>query len=286
MRKLVILAIIAIVSSCAVSKRENENSLFWQISGSGLEQPSYLFGTIHLMCPDDIQITEGMEIALKNSQRLVLELDFDEPGAIKAMQQAAIMTDGTTLNDLLSKEEYQLVRKYLQDSLSIPIQVVNTMKPMMLSMLMYMDVLNCQPGSYEMALTQRAEALNIEVMGLETIEDQVRAFDFLPLEEQADYLVEAIKHYDKTVAEIESMLKAYQMGQVNRLYALTHKSMQEMVEAEAILLNDRNQKWIPVIEKLVQEHATFFAVGAGHLGGPHGIIALLREQGYTLEVTN
>ena len=286
MRKILLIALSTLLPFCSIVQAQDDDALLWEISGNGLAQPSYLFGTIHLLCPDDIKITEAIKNAMSDAKQLVLELDLDEPGVMNAMQQAAMMTDGTTLNDLLSEEEYEKVGKYLQDSLSIPIQALNTMKPIMLSTLMYLDVLDCQPGSYEMNLTQLAQDQDKEVLGLEVVEDQVKAFDFIPLEEQSDYLVEAIEQYDKTISEISSMIEAYKNGQLSRLNDLTQESMKEMKGAEEALLTSRNQKWIPSIENMAKEQATFFAVGAGHLGGAQGVIALLREQGYTVEAIN
>jgi len=283
MKKIFIALITALVPLSTLVQAQDDNSLLWQISGNGMAQPSYLFGTIHLMCPDDIQVTEAMESALEKSEKVVMELDMDEPNIMMETQKAAMMTDGTTLNDLLSEEEYQMVGNYLQDSLKIPIQMLNTMKPLMLSTLTFLDVLDCQPGSYEMILAQRAKSQEKEVLGLESVEDQIAVFDAIPLEEQSDYLVEAIEKYDETVAETESMIEAYQTGSVTKLYNITHEAMQDMKDAEKVLLTDRNLKWIPKMEEMLKQQPTFFAVGAAHLGGPQGVIALLREQGYTVE---
>ena len=55
---------------------------------------------------------------------------------------------------------------------------------------------------------------------------------------------------------------------------------------EKDLLETRNSSWIPKISKIVAEKPTFFAVGAGHLGGEKGVIALLRKQGFTVKAIN
>ncbi|MGB3587050.1 MAG: TraB/GumN family protein [Tunicatimonas sp.] len=286
MIKTVIATIASILSLLLSVSAQDTDALLWKISGNDFSQPSYLFGTIHLMCPDDIQITQPMRDALQNTKQVVLEIDMDEPGIMQNMQSIAMMADGTTLNDLLTEDEYQLVGNYLQDSLQIPIQALNAMKPLMLSTFTFLDVLNCQPGSYEMQLVQQAKEQQKEVLGLETLEDQAQAFDFIPLEEQADYLVDAIQNYDETVFEIEAILAAYQSEQVEHLYNITHESMQEMEGAEESLLTKRNQNWIPLMEEIAQDQPTFFAVGAAHLGGPMGVIALLKEQGYTVEAVS
>ncbi|MEK6476442.1 TraB/GumN family protein [Catalinimonas sp. 4WD22] len=261
---------------------QNNKSLLWQISGKGLEKPSYLYGTIHLMCPGDIKITPKMQEALDASEQLVLELDMDEPGIMQEMMAASMMQDGTTLQSLLSEDDYNMVSEYLQDSVGVPMQAMSKMKPMLLSSVIMIPILDCQPGSYEMKLVQAAQQQEMEVYGLETIADQIAVFDAIPLKEQSDYLVKTIREYDESVDEIESMLNKYNQQDIQGLYQMVHDSMADMEGAEEALLDDRNQKWLPLIEEMAKEKASFFAVGAGHLGGPKGVIKLLKEAGYTV----
>lgn len=261
---------------------QNEKSLLWQISGKGLEKPFYLYGTIHLMCPGDIKITPKMQEALDASAQLVLELDMDEPGVMQEMIAASMMQDGTTLQSLLSEDDYNMVSEYLQDSVGVPMQAMSSMKPMLLSSVIMIPILDCQPGSYEMKLVQAAQQQGMEVFGLETIADQIAVFDAIPLKEQSDYLVKTIREYDESVDEIESMLDKYNQQDIQGLYQMVHESMADMKGAKKALLDDRNQKWLPLIEEMAKEKASFFAVGAGHLGGPKGVINLLKEAGYTV----
>ncbi|WPP48561.1 TraB/GumN family protein [Catalinimonas niigatensis] len=262
---------------------QETKSLLWKISGKGLEKPSYLFGTIHLMCPDDIKITSAMQEALSASEQLVLELDMDEPGIMQEMMGASMMKDGTTLQSLLNEEDYGMVAQYLKDSVGVPVQAVGTMKPMLLSSVIMLPVLGCQPGSYEMKLVEAAGEQQMEVLGLETVAEQIAVFDAIPLEEQSAYLVKTIREYDQSVIEIESLLEKYQQQDIQSLYQLIHESMAEMEGGEKALLDDRNQKWLPQIENMAKEKPTFFAVGAGHLAGPKGVISLLKKAGYQVQ---
>jgi hypothetical protein len=284
------LRLLTFVFTCCLlvnfSHAQDANSLLWKISGKGLEQPSYLFGTIHLICPQDIRITESMQSAIATSEQLVLELDMDEPGIMQEMMSASMMQDGTTLRSLLSEEDYQFLEKFMQDSLGMPLQAVAGMKPMMLSTVTILPVLNCQPGSYEMSLVNAAKEQDIDVYGLETIADQIAIFDAIPLEDQSDYLVKSIREYDETVQETKNMIRLYQEENVSGLYQMIHESMAEIKGGEDALLTDRNRKWIPAIEEMAAEKPTFFAVGAGHLGGPEGVITLLKKAGYKVEAVN
>lgn len=265
---------------------QEDNSLLWKISGKGLEHPSYLFGTIHLMCPQDIKITDAMQAAIANSEQMVLELDMDEPGIMQNMMASSVMQDGTTLKSLMSDEDYQLLEKFMMDSLGMPLQAMATMKPMLLSTVVMLPVLKCQPGSYEMSLVNAAKEKDMEVHGLETVADQIAIFDAIPLEDQSDYLVKSIRKYDETAEEIRNMIRFYQDENVSGLYQMIHESMAEIEGGEDALLTDRNRKWISAIEEMATKKPTFFAVGAGHLGGPEGVIALLKKAGYKVEAVN
>ncbi|WP_277485197.1 TraB/GumN family protein [Catalinimonas alkaloidigena] len=285
MKKLVwIISILAVRLTLPLdAAAQTDKSLLWKISGKGLKAPSYLYGTIHLMCPGDIKITPAMQKALDETEQLVLELDMDEPGVMQKMVAASMMQDGTTLQSLLSEDDYEMVAKYLQDSVGVPMQAMSKMKPMLLSSVIMIPILDCQPGSYEMKLVEAAKQQAMEVHGLETIADQIAVFDAIPLDEQSDYLVKTIREYDQSVDEIESLLEKYQQQDIQSLYQLVHESMTDMEGAEKALLDDRNQKWLPLIEEMAIERASFFAVGAGHLGGSKGVINLLKEAGYAVK---
>lgn len=265
---------------------QEDNSLLWKISGQGIDKPSYLFGTIHLMCPQDIKITDAMQAAIANSEQMVMELDMDEPGMMQNMMASSTMQDGTTLKSLMSDEDYQLLEKFMMDSIGAPLQPMATMKPMLLSTIVMLPVLKCQPGSYELSLVSAAQDQDIEILGLETVADQVAIFDAIPLEEQSDYLVKSIREYEKTAEETRNMIRLYREENVSQLYQIIHENMAEMEGGEDALLTDRNQKWIPMMEEMAAKKATFFAVGAGHLGGPEGVITLLRKAGYQVEAVH
>jgi len=265
---------------------QEENSLLWKISGNGLEQPSYLYGTIHLMCPQDIMITEAMQAAIGASEQMVMELDMDEPGIMQSMMAASMMEDGKTIKDLLSDEDYQMLEKFMMDSIGAPLQAMGTMKPMLLSTVAMLPVLKCQPGSYEMSLVGVAKEKDMQVYGLETVADQIAIFDAIPLEEQSEYLIESIRDYAETTEETRNMINYYQQQNVSGLYQMIHESMAEMEGGEDALLTDRNRKWIPEMEAMAGTKPTFFAVGAGHLAGPAGVITLLKKAGYQVEAVD
>lgn len=259
-----------------------QSSLLYEVSGNALEQPSYLFGTIHLMCPDDIQLSETLREKLMTTEQLVLELDFDEPGFTQEMQQSAMLPEGETLRDLMGEEDFALVSQFFQDSLMLPTQMLERFNPIALYGVMAMQIMHCQPGSFEASLAQLAQENEQEILGLETIDEQKAAFNRIPEEAQIELITEAIREYDKSANELRTLIRAYLAQDIDQIQEVSRESSDRIEGMEQYLLIDRNRAWVPAMEEMMPEKSTFFAVGAGHLGGDEGLLKLLEEAGYTV----
>ncbi|MBX2929895.1 MAG: TraB/GumN family protein [Saprospiraceae bacterium] len=263
-----------------------ENSLLWEISGKGMEQPSYLFGTIHLIGKEDFILTDSTVTAFDRCAKVAFEIDLEEMTDIAAMLpllMKAFMRNGTTLRDLLSKEDYELVNKHFAD-MGLPIFLLERVKPMFLSAMMGQQGGGEAMGemkSYEIELLDMARNAGKPVAGLETAAYQMSIFDSIPYKAQADMLVQSLKSESSDSPEIDQLVERYKKQD---LYGL-----QEMLEGESgmgeytsLLLDTRNANWIPVMAEMMISQPVFFAVGAGHLAGARGVIALLRAEGYSL----
>ena len=260
-----------------------EKSLLWEISGKGLTKPSYLFGTIHVICTTDMIMTEKMQDKLKSSEQLSLEIDLDAPNMMVTMLREVPMKNGATLKTLLSDEEYKTVSNYFRQNLKMDLAMVQNWKPMMISSLLYTKVADCTPQSYEATFMKMAKEQGKEVIGVETLEDQLAVFDKIPYRKQAEILMQGITEMDKSKKEFAQMIAAYQKQDLDGFEKIFKESSQGLDDFADVLLVQRNKNWIPVIEREVKEKPTFFAVGAGHLGGEQGVIQLLRQQGYTVK---
>jgi uncharacterized protein len=275
---------VLVLAVLASGAQPPENSLLWEISGNGLESPSYLYGTFHLLCPDDLVIPEKALTALQESEQLVLELDFDDPSMMVSMQQGMFMQDGKTAKDYLSAEEYDLVSGFFSSKMGIPFEQISGIKPFFLSAMTLVFFLDCQPTSPEQRLTQLAAGQGKEVLGLETVEDQIGFIDNVPLEDAAEMLVSGIEESEDGDEMIDQMLSAYLEGDLDAIQGIIDSYMgDEYAELNEELIISRNRDWVPSIEKLITDKSSFIAVGAGHLPGENGVIELLRAEGYTVK---
>lgn len=267
-----------------------EKALLWKISGRDLTSPSYLYGTIHIIPSEDYFLPEGTLGAVGSSKKLVFEIDMkdmNDMGKQMGLISKAFMSDDLTLKDLYTDEEYTIVKDHFE-KMGIPLFFMERMKPMLLTVFASGDI---DPGdlqsgkakSYEMELYELAQDSKMETGGLETIEYQMSVFDSIPYEEQAEMLLQTIEMGEEAAGGMEEMVEIYKNQDIEGMQEMFKEEESGVEGHEDVLLTNRNKNWIPIMEKDMAVGSTFFAVGAGHLGGPEGVIHLLREAGYTLE---
>jgi len=261
--------------------KPDNNTLLWQITGPGIAKPSYLYGTIHIMCPDDIVVTDVLKDKFNSAQQLYLELDLDDPATMVDAMKGMVMKNGTSLKDLLPAGEYDTLATNFQKITGVPMTMVNTMKPMMSEALIYPAILGCQGEAWEQKFMQMAKDKKIELKGLESTKDQLDIFDSIPYKTQAESLAKSLANIDSLKISFKQMLDVYKRKNLDSLDILINDD-DELGQYQDVMINRRNAKWIPEIIEESKKMPTFFAVGAGHLGGPKGVIAMLRKQGYTL----
>ena len=264
------------------SAQQLEKSLLWKISGKGIKT-SYLYGTIHATC--DSILDKNVEIAMKTTKQLYLEIDMDDPNLQTAMLKDMNMKDGQTLDKLVSKEDYEVLSKFMDEKMGVPIQYVKSIKPFFISAMFIPQIIDCPMQSVEEHLMKISKSQNEEVFGLETVEEQMNVFDAIPYKDQIDELVKSAK--DNLVndkKEFQEMLAIYNTKDINKMLELSETSENKLTtKFDAELLTNRNQNWIPRIENIIKTTPTFFGVGAAHLGGENGVIKLLRKKGYKVE---
>ncbi len=282
MKKGVLSCLFILVAFWVQAQVPTENSLLWEIKTPGIEKPSFLFGTIHLICPVDFSLRDSVKATLARSEQVALEVDMDDPAMMSTMMKSMNMKEGNTLRNLVSATDYTRLAKFYQDSVGVSIAMLEKAKPFVLMGPLFNSILACQPQSYEMTLVELATKQKVEVIGIETLEEQMAIFDTIPYKDQVKTLLSMIDSLPQARGEFKQLVSLYKSENINELYKITEKSSFGMDGNQEIMLFDRNRKWITRIEKIINQKPTFFAVGAAHLGGEKGVIALLRQAGYQI----
>ena len=119
-------------------------------------------------------------------------------------------------------------------------------------------------------------------MGLEKVEDQLGVFDAIPDSLEIRSIMNMVNDFESHKKEFSRMSSIYKTQDLDALYQLMAESP-EMMGSQELLLDRRNRNWVPVMESVMKNSSTFFAVGAGHLAGSQGVLELLSKQGYKVK---
>jgi len=270
------------ITSAVSLKAQDTASIFWEISGNGIKQPSYLYGTVHLIAQSDFFLPDTLEDLFKSCRQIVLEVDMDDPGFVTKTQQVMFMPD-KNIRQLLDADEYKTLEKFFKDSLGLQLEQFGKLKPLFLTQFIIPKMINGPMASYEFKFVQLAAKYKIEVRGLETIEEQINSLDKIPFDRQAELVLETVDEFKESRVIYSRLIDAYKKMDFKSFYELMFKMSKELQEFEQLLLIDRNKKWIPRIEYMIKEKSCFIAAGALHLEGENGLVALLKLKGYKLK---
>lgn len=268
-------------------KPVGEHTLLWEITGNGLQKPSYLFGTMHILCDQDATLSPNLKKAIKDVQVIYFELDMDDMNELLGAVKYLRMNDGQKLSDLLTKEEYDRVDNYFkQHKMPMPLSYMNRFKPYFISSLIGEQVMTCdseKKNGMEQQIMKESRQYEKEIKGLETAEFQAGLFDSIPYDKQAKDLVTYIDSVDSYKQVTMEMVEVYRKQDLQLMDSLMQKSDPGMEQYMDLLLYGRNRRWVANMPGIMGPRSTLFAVGAGHLGGEQGVINLLKKKGYTVK---
>ena len=266
-------------------KGSDENTLLWKISGNGLEKPSYLYGTIHMICADDAGLSNNFKKIIKECDEVYFEVDMDNLFEMIGAMGKMKMKGDTTLKDLLSENDYQKVKDYFEKKGSmLPFSMLETYKPILAASTLEQRSLVCDKTAImEQVIMEEAKQNKKKISGLETMSYQAGVLDSIPYKLQAMQLVSYIDSAtsgDNDNQQLSELFDAYKNQDLKKLEELMIEEDAGMSGFTDILLYHRNLNWVKKLKELLPDKSLVIAVGAGHLPGEKGVISLLRQNGY------
>ncbi|MEP7277252.1 MAG: TraB/GumN family protein [Bacteroidota bacterium] len=275
-------------SKKAVKEKETrvllENTLLWEITGNHLNKPSYLFGTMHLLCAADAQLSDSLRFVIANIGQVYFEIDLDNMMETLGALRFLNMNNDTKLSDLLTEAEYQRVKDYFKKNKTmLPFGMMEHLKPYFITSLISESKFPCpEKDGMEQVIMKQAKKDNKPINGLETVQFQASVFDSIPYKRQAQDLLKMIDSSGTAGDSSDTeLVKVYRSQDLNKMQQLT-ASEEGIAEYLDLLLYNRNRDWVKKMPAIMQDAPALFAVGAGHLGGEKGVITLLRKAGFTL----
>jgi uncharacterized protein len=262
----------------------------WEVQSPSGKGKLYLFGTFHLLPKTTQWQSQLFDKKIKSAKKYVFELseaDMKSPESQQLLLSKGMLPEGQALDAIVGPELFAKVDA-AGKAVGVPTVVLNRMRPWMASVLLGVQAAKAagmEPGlGVEAVLQARAASAKLPVTGLETMADQVEALASLDDDGAREMLAETANELANANKIFAEMLSAWASGDSGKIEAVFLNDMQTYPKAYEALLKQRNLRWLPKLEALLAERTpVLVAVGAGHLVGPDGVVALLRAKGYKIK---
>lgn len=246
-------------------------------------QPSYLLGTMHLLCENRFIMPKAVQDVTAAVDQLIVEVDLTDADELREAQQASFQQPPNYLRNYLNVQAYNELAEQTQQQLQIPLDALAPLRPMIISSLFLANSLTCKGNTFSLdeRLIMQAAATNKTIVGLETARWQLMLFDQIDLAQQVDALFELVSNPNETQRDLTRMATIYMSGNGEKL----HKELiaqDDFMGASALFLDDRNKTWVQQLPQLIATNSSLIAVGAGHLYGQYGLLKLLADKGFEI----
>ena len=277
----------AVAALLFCSTTQADTSVWRVSSGSNV---LYLGGTVHLLRPSDYPLPEEYEEAYQDSDELYFETDIQAMTTDLSIQaqmlQQLTYQDERTLRTVLSTEAYEALNEYTMNSM-LPLMMLEKMKPgLLISTLQVLEFqkLGFTPQGVDAFFNTRAMGDGKETGELETIQEQIGFIASMGEGNESEFVLMSIADLENTEDMMAQMIAAWRSGNAQQLEELFVEDMRTQApEVYDSLLRQRNLKWMPQIEAMLQDADTeFVLVGAAHLVGEDGLLKMLRDKGFDI----
>ena len=260
-----------------------EHGLLWRVAKEGVA-PSHVYGTIHVADPRLGELPAEVGRAFDGARALVLEF-LPDAYSRERFVEAALFLDHQTLEQKIGQADFERAVLRLEP-IGLPREFVNKMKPW--GVLLNLRGTGGGEGSpLDARLLERARLRRKPVSQIEGVEEQIFTFDEFPMESQVALLRHSLAHGAELAELAERTLEAYLERDLQRIWQLRERFIArypEIVAHQAVMtkrvLHDRSVVMAFRMQREMRRGGAFAALGALHLYGERGVLALLEEDGY------
>lgn len=258
----------------------SQGTLLYSFSKKG-KKPSYVFGTIHIKDDRAFHFNDSLFLKMNSCSALALELDLNPTLMLRA-SKALMTTEEKTLSSYFkSTSDYEKFIAKAKEVTEFPEDILKKFKPFAIVAMISQQTMKAnRDQTVDEFLYSYAKDNGKPVLGLETMEEQIAVTEGIPAE---DYM-QFIGDLSKSETQFEELIGFYEKGDIESLYNQFKKEMySEYWEKEFVI--KRNQIMVKRIDSILStvHENVFVGIGAGHLGGPEGVLTLLKKQGYTVK---
>ncbi len=260
-------------------------ALLWKVKGQGLATPSYLYGTTHVVCREDIHFSDSLLLVLESAGQMFTEFE-PSPANELVYTDKVVNLKGSTLKRLMGKKTFRKISDELSRTMPVNDERLNKWRPHYVGYLLVKQVYNCRVMAYDDSLVNLAIKMAKPVYGLESAKEHFALLPPTILSAETESLFRLMNNLKEQrlafARHLEANLALYNSKDISRVQEQASFSNGMKIEFSKKVLDERNKRWIPVMEKAMKENAIFFVFGCAHLARQKGVISLLREKGYTV----
>ena len=253
-------------------------SLLWELSLSSSDAKSYVFGTMHAGSDEAYSFYDLAARYITNCTCFANEADLNEMNR----GNAHLYLEGDqTLKTLIPEKKYIKIARIIKKSSSLELEALDRFKPIIIqNLMMESELMNNSRPPLDWQLKMLADQLGLRQTGVETVEDQIRIMNAIPLKIQLKTLLKSIKRLKESKRGFKKLIRHYKMADLQKMSEQSKKSLGSL---RKLMLYDRNVKMADWIFTQSSIENTFVAIGAAHLGGNKGVLNLLRKKGFLLK---
>jgi uncharacterized protein YbaP (TraB family) len=281
-------AAIACVLASGAAAQTRGRTFLWKVQAGA--SVMYLAGSVHALTADAYPLNPAYQRAFDASSALVEEIDLAEADPLSGglgLLAKGMYQDGRTFSSAVSRQTVTLVEEKLKNT-PLALDLIQPMKPWMVMLMI--EALGSQDAGLDPELGLDKHFYNLatdgrkQVIGLETAESQIDRFDKMPEAMQEQMLRSELAEMDTEKSSLRSILTAWQTGDAPAIEKMLLASFTTNPAAYSSLITERNRNWMPQLETCLKRSSPCFViVGAAHLVGPQGLLAMLQQKGYRVE---
>ena len=283
MKRKLLITVLFFCTAVALFAQER-HSVLWEVSGNGLKKPSSLLGTVHVA---SISLLDSFPKVLATARHCDFAI-FESGGKPIGTMAAPAETRQPPLDSLFTPEEYALVDSFFTASPHGSMRPHNddadVMAMLQIALTMEQQYGNQQADLFDALLWEKLSILKKPIFELDEQADIERIKDRMGYRKMAEILVHVVQK--KTSLEQLVSDNAFDLGLYTRTMTAALELDEKADAASQQSNGDRNAKWVPKIERQMQEGSCFVAVGLLHLKYNTGLIRLLQNKGYKLTAVN
>ena len=266
---------------------DQQHHILWSLQGK--TNKVYLLGSVHLLKEGE-KLPAAVDSAYADAEKLVMEIDMDDLDPVQMqhdVMELAALPEGQTLEQQLGPQVYERFSTQSR-ALGIEPTMLNNFRPwfaaITLVQLQLMKLGFDPESGVEKRLTARAATDGKPIQGLETAREQLEIMARLPEKQQREFLLYSVEDAERMATEVDELVAAWRKGDATQMAKLLQEGFDEYPDLYRPLTVDRNRKWIPQIEQLLDGRDDYLVVvGALHLVGTDSVIDLLTRKGYKIK---